>query len=115
MPPETLLVLILRDGKKLIPNGRITILPGDEIILSGKAIGHIDGVNLYERIIDSGDEWLDRRISQINSGDDLIIMIQRGRSIIIPRGDDKIREGDVLVINDSAHVAAEWEESDELI
>ncbi len=113
LPPETLLVLILRDGKKIIPNGRIEILPGDEIILSGRAIGHIDGVNLYEKIIDSDDEWLDNRISQINSGDDLIIMIQRGRNIIIPRGDDRIREGDILVINDSAHVAAEWEESDE--
>ena len=115
LPPETLLVLILRDGKKIVPNGRIKILPGDDVILSGKAIGHIDGVNLYERIIDSDDEWIDKPIAHINSGDDLIIMIQRGRSIIIPRGDDKIREGDVLVINDSAHVASEWEESDEQI
>lgn len=112
LPPETLLVLILRDGKKIIPNGRIVILPGDEVILSGKAIGHIDGVNLYEKIIDTDDEWLDKRISQINSGDDLIIMIQRRRNIIIPRGDDRIREGDILVINDSSHIAAEWEESD---
>ncbi|MBQ9985798.1 MAG: potassium/proton antiporter [Oscillospiraceae bacterium] len=113
LPPDTLIVLIIRNDRRIVPNGRIKLLPGDRIILGGKAIGRIDGVNLYERVLDHDDPWTDKPISQVKSGNDLIIMIKRREKIIIPKGNVKLRDGDILVINDSEHVRAEWESSDE--
>ena len=113
LPPDTLIVLIIRNDRRIVPNGRIKLLPGDRIILGGKAIGRIDGVNLYERVLDNDDPWTDKPISQVKSGNDLIIMIKRREKIIIPKGNVKLRDGDILVINDSEHVRAEWESSDE--
>ena len=42
----------------------------------------------------------------------LIIMIRRREKIIIPKGNVKLRDGDILVINDSDHISSEWENSD---
>ncbi len=115
LPPDTLIVLIIRGKRKLVPNGKMRIHTGDVIILGGKAIGRIEGVNLYEKVIELDDPWADKAISQIHSGNDLIIMIKRREKVIIPRGNVKIRDGDVLVINDALHVSSEWETSDEEI
>ncbi|MBR5543045.1 MAG: potassium/proton antiporter [Oscillospiraceae bacterium] len=105
LPPETLLALIIRGGKRLVPNGRMKILPRDTLILCGKAIGQIDGVNVYKKELEFGDEWVDKPISRIKTGDDLIIMICRRNKIIIPRGGIKLRDGDILLINDALHAS----------
>lgn len=115
LPPDTLIVLIVRGERKLVPNGKMRIHQGDIIILGGKAIGRIEGVNLYEKVIERDDPWADKPISQIRSGNDLIIMIKRREKVIIPRGNIKLRDGDTLVINDALHVSSEWETSDEEI
>lgn len=115
LPPETLIVLIIRGGRRIIPNGKSRLLAGDEIILGGKAIGHIDGVSLYEKVLERDDPWVDKPIYQVKSGNDLIIMIKRRKKVIIPRGSVKLRDGDILVINDSGAMRAEWESSDEEI
>ena len=112
LPPETLIVLIIRDGKKLIPNGKLHILSGDDIILAGRAIGHLEGVSLYEKLLEPDDPWVDKQVYQLRLGRDLIVMIRRGERIIIPKGTTKLRDGDVLVINDSEYMAPEWETSD---
>ncbi len=112
LPPDTLIVLVIRGKRRIIPNGKLRLHTGDKIILSGKAIGHIDGINLYEKVLTHGDAWVDLPISRIRTGSDLIIMIKRGEKVIIPRGSVKLRDGDTLVINDASHVKEAWESSD---
>jgi cell volume regulation protein A len=62
LPPETLLVLLQRDGKQTTPNGDTLLLPGDNLVLSAKAPGIIDGISLTELCLRSGDEWIGKRI-----------------------------------------------------
>lgn len=112
LPPDTLIVLVIRDSRRIIPNGSLKLLPGDKVIIAGKAIGRIDGVNLYEKMLDHDDPWTDKTISQIKSGDDLIIMIRRRAKVIIPKGNTKLRDGDILVINDAGYAHSDWEDSD---
>lgn len=104
LPPECLLVLIVRDKNKHVPRGNTVVNGGDVMILSGKASEHIDGVNLYEKIILSGDEWENKTIHEISTDEKLIIMIQRNKHTIIPRGNTKLLKGDVLVINELSEV-----------
>lgn len=102
LPPECLLVLLLRQGEKLVPHGSTVLEPGDTLILSGRAGGEISGVRLYERTLDPEDPWLDHPLSLLPTGPLLIILIRRGEEVIIPKGDTVLRAGDTLVINDSA-------------
>lgn len=100
LPPESIIVLVIRNKEKIIPNGRTVLYENDVLILSGKVSEKIDGINLYERKISIGDEYVGRKIFEISKSDDeLIIMIRRRRGIVIPKGNTVVKPGDVLVIN----------------
>lgn len=101
LPPESILVLIVRNKNKIIPNGNTKLLENDLMILSGKDSSKIDGINLYEKNIEQDDSLVNKKIKDITSGDKLIILIKRGNSVIIPKGDTLILHDDVLVINDT--------------
>ena len=99
-PPDTILVLVLRDDLKIVPNGKTILLPEDRLILSAKAIDEVKGVHLTERRIGKSDKWVNKQIADIPiRRDELVIMIQRAGEIIIPNGQTQLLEGDVLVMN----------------
>ena len=99
LPPDSILVLLMRNGRKIVPNGKTVLRENDTLILSGVGAGRIDGVNLYEKEIKDGDEWHDKQLSSIPHSAELIIMVRRDEKVIIPRGSTILRSGDVIVIN----------------
>lgn len=100
MPPDTILVMLERDGKKTIPRGNTMLLSGDKIVLSAMAAGTMEGVSLVERHIGHGDTWENKRVSDLcRKCDMLIVLIQRNGKIVFPRGDTVIKRNDVLVLN----------------
>ena len=102
LPPESILVLLVRDGKKTIPNGNTKLQINDMLILSGRDSSKVEGINLFEKTVDLDDDVLiDKKIKEISVVGKLIILIKRGKNVIIPRGDTIIRKGDILVINDT--------------
>lgn len=99
-PPDTILVMVLRNGQKIVPNGRTVLLPEDRLILSARQMGEIDGVHLSECTVTSSDKWKGKQIQEISiRRGELIIMVQRQGQIIIPNGQTQLLEGDVLVMN----------------
>lgn len=101
LPPDSILVLIIRSDKKIIPNGNTRLNENDIMILSGKDSSKIDGINLYEKVIEEGDNLIDKRIRDISITEKLIILVKRKDYVIIPRGDTIIKKDDILVINDT--------------
>lgn len=100
-PPETLFVLILRDGaNRIIPAGSTRVRAGDLLIMSAPAFVEGQGIALSERRIEPGDEHCGQPLSQLPvPKDTLIILIKRGEKSIIPNGKTVIHENDVLVLN----------------
>ena len=102
LPPDTILVLLLRDGQKIVPRGKTVLQAGDTLILSARAVGAIEGLTLTERVIDQNSKYLGLEIAQINKTFEmLIILIKRGNRVIIPRGKTVLKENDILVIQRS--------------
>ena len=101
LPPDSILVLIVRNNKKIIPNGNTKLHEQDLLILSGKDSSKVDGINLYEKEIEIGDELINKRLQDISSTGKLIILIKRQENVIIPRGDTIIKLGDILVVNNT--------------
>lgn len=100
LPPDTLIVLLERNGEKIVPKGDTIITAGDTVVLSASSPAKIEGVSLMEKVITKDDEWKDKKISEIPMESDfLIIMIQREGKVIIPNGDTVIMEHDELVLN----------------
>ena len=100
LPPDCILVLAIKNGKKHIPTGRTVIGVGDVLVLSGNATDKSEGISLYERTIEKGDVEVDQKIKSLTFNGKFIVMIRRGGKAVIPRGETKLLEGDVLVIND---------------
>lgn len=100
IPPDTLIVLILREGVSFVPHGKTELLQGDIAILSGLSFVGDSAVRLKERTIDVGSPWENKFISDFspNPGE-LVIMIRRGEHIIIPKGTTKIKGNDIVVTN----------------
>lgn len=106
LPPDSLIVLMARDGKKFIPDGKTVLMSGDTIILSGGSTDYTDSLRLYERKIGTDSAWAGRKIAEISSKADFILLIKRSDDIIIPRGSTRILEGDILVLADKGRLAS---------
>ena len=96
-------MLLLRGHEKTVPNGSTVILPGDTLVLSGKASVKIDGVRLYEKVLEPGDELIGKTPAELTENDRLIMMICRGDGVVIPNGTTTLRENDVLVMNETGN------------
>lgn len=100
LPPDTLVVLLQREKRKITPNGDTVILEGDTVVLSAKALGSVEGIRLTEVTLGKKHEWIGKSISEIEMEPmKLIIMIQRNGKIVIPKGKTILKYMDKLVIN----------------
>lgn len=100
LPPDTIIVLLMRGERRIVPMGNTRLHSGDTLVLCAKSSGNVDGVNLSEKKILKGDSCIGKALSDIKSSDDgLVIIIKRDKKVIIPQGQTKIKENDILVIN----------------
>lgn len=100
LPPDSFLILIIREKEKIIPNGETEIYAEDILILSGKSPNRIDGISLYEMKIKRETRWHGKRIADVMSGNERIVLIRRGNSIVLPKGDTVLQEDDILVFSE---------------
>ncbi len=100
---DVLVVLIERGDETIIPRGDDLLQEGDVLVLSGETYhGDADTI-LDELTIEPGDSRIGRRVRDIRDfGNSLIVLIRRkDGNTVVPRGDTRIQEGDVLVMNAS--------------
>lgn len=100
LPGDALLVLVIRGESTIVPGGDTLLQEGDVAVLSAPAFQDENAISLIEVEVGCGSKWKDKKIWEYSPAEnELVIMIKRGRRIIIPRGNTTIREGDILVIN----------------
>lgn len=98
--PDTLIILIKRNGQNILPNGDITLLADDILVISALALNTTESITLTEKILEKSDDWIDQSISSLGiDSHKLIILIKRENDFIIPHGNTVLKEQDVLVIN----------------
>ena len=102
MIPDARIALVVRGGEQLVPRGHTTLLPGDKVILSGPSMDTTDMAMLTEVRIEPSHEWAGRRLGDIRMHQhQLVVMIKRDDTVVIPDGSTVIEAGDVLVMNQS--------------
>ena len=100
LPPQILIVLIKRNGENVIPDGDTQILEGDTLILSATTPDVVEGIMLVEIPLTAESRCTGKLLSEIpKKPNELVIMIQRGDKVIIPNGNIRLQEGDLLVVN----------------
>ncbi len=100
MPPELLVVLLLRAGEHLVPSGATEILEGDVLVVCAPAFQDDTVIRLSELTVRPDSAWVGQRILDVRDElDCLIIMIQRNGETIVPNGQTRLQSGDILVLN----------------
>ncbi len=119
LPPEIILVLILRDGKRIVPRGNTEIKAFDEIVLCAQVFASesVDSISfgmnksinddedkanieLVELLLEENHQWVGKKLSEIATDlqKSLIVLIKRDGKIVIPDGRTVLVQNDILVI-----------------
>lgn len=99
LPPETVLAVVIRDEKEIIPKGDLVFETGDILIFAAKRYDENKGMDLSEIIIKDKHEWVGAPLKKLDiSRQSLIVMIKRNGRVIIPNGNTVIKPDDVLVM-----------------
>lgn len=100
MPPELLIVLLLREGERIVPSGATEIQEGDVLVVCAPAFQDDTVIRLAELTVKPDSAWVGQRISAIHEElGSLVIMIQRGGQTIVPNGQTRLQSEDILVLN----------------
>lgn len=98
LPPDTLIAMVERQGRPLVPVGDTVLQAGDELVLASLAREGEQSLPLRELEVRPGSEWCGRTLAQVRTpGNGLVILIKRGEQVVIPRGSTPLQPGDVLV------------------
>lgn len=101
-PPDTLIVLIIRNKQIVVPNGDTKILENDILVMSAQAFKYAEKISLNEITIIQNHDWLNKTVEELNlMPEKLIVMIQREGKIIIPTGQTLIQLNDIIVVTNS--------------
>ncbi len=99
LPPETVLAVVIRDEKEIIPKGDLVFETGDILIFAAKRYDENKGMDLSEIIVKDKHEWVGAPLKKLDiSRQSLIVMIKRNGRVIIPNGNTVIKPDDVLVM-----------------
>lgn len=100
MPPDTLIAMIKRGSEKIVPNGNTVLLENDEVILCGKSGADMEGVKITEEKVAPSSSLIGKKILDIKTEENMVILvIQRGDNILIPKGNTVIEKDDLLIIH----------------
>src|SRR5699024_10341851 len=97
LPPSFLIVLVIRNGAHMVPDGNTEVLPGDLLVAAAQEFENRKNLFLYEIGIEKGHKWENRHLRELDVGEGtLVVMIQRQEDTIIPDGNTEIQRGDTL-------------------
>lgn len=99
LPADMLIIIILRNGERVIPSGETVIEQGDIAVLSARRYHEGGDITLEEVTVLPDSEWVGKTIQEFSpQPGELVIMVMRGDKTIVPKGNTLLKENDILVI-----------------
>ncbi len=99
LPPQLLLVVILRGEEQIVPSGDTEICEDDVLVLAGQHFADRSDMNLREVFVGEEHPWVGEEIRNLDiSRRELIVSIERKGKMLIPSGGSEIRKGDVVLL-----------------
>lgn len=100
LPPQMLLVMVIRGKQTIVPNGQTMLHEGDIAVLAAPKFEGAGEKNLVlqEQTLGKKDERIGKHIQDLPRTRQLIVLIKREGNCLLPNGRTKLNNGDVLVI-----------------
>lgn len=104
--PHGMIVAMIRRGKEnVVPRGDVVLKSGDTIILGAEALKDSKHIELKELILGKQNAWNGRQIQELDiSRQTIIVIVQRHGTMLIPRGDLVLLEGDHVILYSQSYI-----------
>ena len=105
--PHGIIVAMIRRGREqLVPRGDVVLRDNDILILGAGALKDDKHIDLKEIVLRKQNAWNGRLISELDiSRQTIIVMIKRNGTMLIPKGDLMLLEGDHVILYSQSYIA----------
>ena len=105
--PHGMIVAAIHRGRDVvIPRGDVTLQSGDTVVLGAEYAKDDWHIQLKEVLLRKQSPWNGQRIQDLDlSRQTLIVLVRRKGTMLIPRGDLVLREGDTVLLYTKFHIA----------
>ena len=99
LPQGVILAVIQRGGDTIIPRGDVALKAGDRLVIGAEHLKGDRPVNLREITLRKNHDWNGVAIKDIDiSRQSFIVMVRRGKKLIVPYGKLVLAEGDTVIL-----------------
>ena len=105
LPARVIVALVHRNHKPLIPRGSMVLRAGDIMVLGAESFQNKDHIVLKEIFLRKNNPWTNEKIRDLDiSRQSIIVLVKRRNRVLIPNGNLKPLEGDVVILYTQTHV-----------
>lgn len=106
--PHGMIVAMIRRGRDhLVPRGDVILKDQDILILGAGALKDDKHIDLKELVLGRHHPWNGQMIQDLDiSRQTIIVMVKRNGTMLIPRGDLMLHEGDHVILYSQMHISS---------
>jgi voltage-gated potassium channel len=106
LPHGVIIAMIRRGREQLVPRGDVIQKDNDILVLGAGALKDDKHIDLKEIVLRKQNPWNGRLISELDiSRQTIIVMIKRNGTMLIPKGDLMLLEGDHVILYSQTYIA----------
>jgi len=99
LPNGCLLILVIRDGEQVIPDGETMLETGDHVVICSPSYSEDASDKFTLHPLSKNSKWAGRKVKEYPKPKNaILVMILRGEDKIVPNGDTVFQQGDIMVV-----------------
>lgn len=99
LPHGVIVAMVRRGRENIIPRGDVVLKANDTVILGAEALKDDNHIDLKEIVLLKHNAWNGQRIRDLDiSRQTFIVMVQRNGTMLVPKGDLMLLEGDHIIM-----------------
>ena len=103
-PRGTIVAVVKRQNKVLVPRGDTILMQDDILVLGADSFSKDERIELKEIVLLKHSRWVGERIRDLDiSRQSIIIMVKRNGKVLIPNGGLVMQEGDHVIMYTQIH------------
>jgi len=105
-PKGTIVAVVQRKGRVIIPRGDTVLQEDDVIVLGAESFNKNEHIDLKEIVLRKHSYWVGQKIRDLDiSRQSIIIMVKRRGKVLIPNGSLVMQEGDRVIMYTQLHMS----------
>ena len=105
--PQGMIVAMIRRGREnIVPRGNVVLKVNDTVILGAEALKDDKHIDLKEVVLLKHNPWNGLQIRDLDiSRQTIIVMVKRNGTMLVPKGDLRLMEGDHVILYSQERIA----------